>query len=96
MERTSLIFKSLLSFLTFGNYESPYLAEGFFATFVCFGIAFSQLGVVPRTRNKLDVIVAVTECCLITNHQGFGREKVENHADLRLRSIVFSFESGHL
>ena len=29
-------------------------------------------------------------------NQGFGREKDENHADLCLRSIVFSFESGRL
>ena len=28
--------------------------------------------------------------------QGFGREKDENRADLCLRSIVFSFESGRL
>ena len=29
-------------------------------------------------------------------NQGFGREKDENHADLCLRSIVFSFESGRI
>ena len=28
-------------------------------------------------------------------NQGFGRGKDENCADLCLRSIVFSFESGH-
>ena len=28
--------------------------------------------------------------------QGFGRENDENRADLYLRSIVFSFESGRL
>ena len=29
-------------------------------------------------------------------HQGFGRKKDENCADLCLRSIVFSFESGRI
>ena len=35
-----------------------------------------------------------TKMCLY--RQGFGREKDENRADLCLRSIVFSFESGRL
>ena len=38
--------------------------------------------------------VWLTYLCII--RQGFGREKDENHTDLCLRSIVFSYESGHL
>ena len=29
-------------------------------------------------------------------HQGLGKEKDENHADLCLRSNVFSFEGGRM
>ena len=32
----------------------------------------------------------------LSGQQGFGMAKDENSADLYLRSIVFSFESGHL
>ena len=63
-----LIFKSLLTFFTFVNYESSYFAEGFLSNLCpCFDIPFAQLGVIPRTRNKFVEIVAVTECYLITN-----------------------------
>ena len=64
-----LILKSLLTFLTFVNYEGLYFAEGFLLNFrPCFDIAFAQLGNIPRTKNTFVEIVVVTECCLITNH----------------------------
>ena len=51
------------------NYEGPYFAEGFLLKlYPCFDIAFAELGVIPRTRNKSVKIVAVAECYLITNH----------------------------
>ena len=51
------------------NYEGPYFAEGLLLKlYPCFDIAFAQLGVIPRTRNKFVEIVAVTESYLITNH----------------------------
>ena len=51
------------------NYEGPNSAEGFLQNlFSCYVIAFAQLGVIPRTRNKFDKIVAVAECYLFTNH----------------------------
>ena len=34
----------------------------------CFDIAFAQLGVISRTKNRFVEIVAVAECYLITNH----------------------------
>ena len=60
-ERTTcLIFKSLLYLLTFVNYEGLYFAEGFLLNLCpCFGIAFAQLGVISRTRNKFVEIAAV-------------------------------------
>ena len=68
-ELVCLILKSLLPFLTFVNYEGPYLAEGLLHNLCpCFDIAFAQLGVIPRTRNKFVEILAVAECYLITNH----------------------------
>ena len=68
-ELVCLIFKSLLTFLTFVNYEGPYFAEGFLLNLrPCFDIAFAQLGVIPRTKNKFVEILAVEECYLITNH----------------------------
>ena len=68
-ELVCLIFKSLLTFLTFVNFEGPYFAEGFLLNLrPCFDIAFAQLGVIPSTKNKLVKIVAVAECYLITNH----------------------------
>ena len=42
------------------------LSQGFFHNL--FDIAFAQLGVIPRTRNRFDEIVAVAECYLISNH----------------------------
>ena len=54
------IFKLLLPFLIFVNCKGPYLCP-------CFGIAFRQLGVIPRTRNKFNEITVVAECYLITN-----------------------------
>ena len=51
------------------NYECPYFAEGFLHNLCpCFDIAFAQLGVTPRTRNTFDELVAVAECCLISNY----------------------------
>ena len=54
------IFKLLLPFLIFVNCKGPYLCP-------CFGIAFRQLGVIPRTRNEFNEITVVAECYLITN-----------------------------
>ena len=54
------ILKLLLPFLIFVNCKDPYLCP-------CFGIAFRQLGVIPRTRNKFNEITVVAECYLITN-----------------------------
>ena len=51
------------------NYEGPYFAEGFLLNLrSCFDIAFMQLGVIPRTKNKFVEIAGVAECYLITNH----------------------------
>ena len=51
------------------NYEGPYFAVGFLHNLCpCFDTAFAQLGVIPRTRNRLDEIVGVAECYLISNH----------------------------
>ena len=51
------------------NYEGPYFAERSLHNLCpCFDIVFAQLGVIPRTRNKLIEIVAAAECYLITNH----------------------------
>ena len=52
------------------NYEGPNSAEGFLQNlFSCYVIAFAQLGVIPRTRNKFDKIVAVAEYYLFKNHK---------------------------
>ena len=68
-ELVCLIFKSLLTFLTFVNYEGPYFAEGFLLNLrPCFDIAFAQLGVIPRRKSKFVEILAVEECYLIINH----------------------------
>ena len=68
-ELVCLIFKSLLTFLTFVNYEGPYFAEGFLLNLrPCFAITFAQLGFIPRTENKFVEIAAVADCYLITNH----------------------------
>ena len=51
------------------NYEGPYFAEGLLLKlYPCFDIAFAQLGVIPRTRNKFVEIVAVADCYLTSNH----------------------------
>ena len=42
------------------------MPRDFFTT--CFDIAFAQVGVIPRTRNKFVEIIVVAECYLITNH----------------------------
>ena len=67
-ELVCLIFKSLLDFLTFVKYEGPYFAEGFLLN-LCpsFDLAFAQLGVILRTRNKFVAIVAAAECYFVTN-----------------------------
>ena len=50
------------------NYEGRYFPEGFLHNlWPSFDIAFAQLGVIPRTKNKFDEIVGVAECYLITN-----------------------------
>ena len=43
---------------------------GLFLTSLCpyFDIAFAQLEVTPRSRNRFDEIVAVAECHLISSH----------------------------
>lgn len=59
------------------NYEGPYSADGFLQNlFSCFGIAFAQLGVLPKTKNKFAEIVAVAECYLIV-HLGEMAGKAE-------------------
>ena len=51
------------------NCEGPPYAEGIIHNpSPCFGIAFVQLGVIPRTRINFDETVAVAECYLIKNH----------------------------
>ena len=69
-ERTSLFnFKSLLTFLTFLNYEGPYFPKGFLLNLrPCFGIAFAQFGMIPRTKSEFAEIVVAAECYFITNH----------------------------
>ena len=42
------------------------MPRDFFTT--CFDIAFAQVGVIPRTRNKFVEIIVVAECYLIANH----------------------------
>ena len=50
------------------NYQGPYFAEGFFLNLrPYFDVAFAQLGVIPRTKNKFVEIVVAAECYLITN-----------------------------
>ena len=69
MERTSLFYKSLLTFLTFVNYEGPCLAEYFLTTIlICFDIVFAQFRVIPRTGNRFFKTVAVAECYLVITH----------------------------
>ena len=57
------------------NYEGPYFAGGFLLNLgPCFDTAFTQLGVIPSTKNKFAKIVAVAECYLITNHEKNTKE----------------------
>ena len=49
------------------------MPRDFFTT--CFDIAFAQVGVIPRTRNKFVEIIVVAECYLITNHVKKSRIK---------------------
>ena len=52
------------------NYEGPYFAEGFLLNLrPCFDNEFTQLGVIPRTKNKFAETVAVVERYLMTNHE---------------------------
>ena len=51
------------------NYEGPYFAKGSLCNLCpCFDIAFAQLEVIPRTRNKSVEIVAFAGCYLIINN----------------------------
>ena len=51
------------------KYEGPYFAVGFLLNLrPCFDIAFAQLGVIARINNKFVELVAVADCCVITNH----------------------------
>ena len=62
-----LFCKSLPPFLTLGNCEGPYFAQGFLHNLCqCFDIVFAPLGVMPRT-NKIVEIAAASECYLIIN-----------------------------
>ena len=62
-ELVCLNFKSLLTFLSFVIYKVLYFADGFLLNLgPCFDIAFTQLGVIPRTKNKFVETVAVAEC----------------------------------
>ena len=55
-----MFYKSLLPFSIFVNCEGPFLAEEFFHNLCpCFDIVFVQLGIIPRTTNKLVEIVTV-------------------------------------
>ena len=59
------IFKSPLPFLTFMNYKGPYFVDGFLHNLCpCFKIAFAELRVISRTRNKFVEIVTVAKYCL--------------------------------
>ena len=67
-ELVCLFYKSLLPFLTFVNCEGSFLAEGILHNLCpCFDIAFVQLGVITRTRNKFFEIVAASERYLTIN-----------------------------
>ena len=58
------------------NYEGSYLAEGILLNLrPCFEIAFAQLEVIPRTKNKFAETVAVAECYLITNHVKISKKQ---------------------
>ena len=62
-ELVCLNFKSLLTFLSFVIYKVLYFADGFLLNLgPCFDIAFTQLGVIPRTKNKFVEILAAAEC----------------------------------
>ena len=74
--RTYTFFKELvclfcksLPFLPFENCKNLYFALGFLYN-LCpfFHIVFTQLGVIPTTRNKFVKIIAVAECYLIIIH----------------------------
>ena len=86
------------------NYEGLYFAERFLLNLLpCFDIAFAQLGIIPKTKNKFVEIVAVAECCLITNHvkkkQPFqiwvpvkladGRMSVKKETEMGKRYLAF-------
>ena len=65
LERIGLPVLSLLPFLTFVNWEGPYLAVGYLHNFCpFFGIVFAPF--ITRTSNKI-VEIVVTGCYLITN-----------------------------
>ena len=62
-------FKLLLLFLILVNYEGPYLVERFHHNLrPCLDIAFAELEVITRTRNKFVGRVAVAECFLIVSY----------------------------
>ena len=64
-----LFYKSLLPFLTFVNWECPYLAKGLLRNVCpCFDIVFAQVRVIPRTRNKFVETVTVAQRHLIIAH----------------------------
>ena len=62
-------FKLLLLFLILVNYEGPYLVGRFHQNLCpCLDIAFAELKVISRTRNKFVGRVAVAECFLIVSY----------------------------
>ena len=51
-----------IPFLTFMNYEDPYIAEGVLHNLCpCFDVVVVQLGDILKTKNKYVEVVAVTE-----------------------------------
>ena len=52
------------------SYERPYFAEGFLLNLrPCFHIAFAQLRIIRRTKNKfVEIVVAVADCYYVKNH----------------------------
>ena len=73
------------------KYESPYFAGGILHV-LCpyFDIAFAQLGVIPKTRNKFVEIVTVAEGYLITNHI----KKIKNQRSSRFVPNLQHFQFG--
>ena len=69
-ERQRMTGSGTTDHTTFLNFTMKvYFSEGFLHNLCpCFDIAFAQLGVIPRTRNKFVEIVAVAERYLIPNH----------------------------